>query len=169
VQYKGAASEESRRLIGLNILKYCSSLPGLWLPVLMAPYYSTRQIERTLLWVLLVNSLYSFTWDVVMDWGLGRTDARHCGLRPTLLLGGSCQYYAAIVADLVLRTVWVLKYVEFDHMISYDKFMLLIEVLEVLRRSMWIVFRVEWECISKNSAQAAQRSAREREPMIEKT
>lgn len=28
--------------------------------------------------------------------------------------------------------------------------MLLIEVLEVVRRSMWAVFRVEWECLNKN-------------------
>lgn len=30
------------------------------------------------------------------------------------------------------------------------RFMLLIEVLEVVRRSMWAVFRVEWECLNKN-------------------
>lgn len=30
------------------------------------------------------------------------------------------------------------------------RFMFLIEVLEVLRRSMWAVFRVEWECLNKN-------------------
>jgi myo-inositol-1(or 4)-monophosphatase len=173
VQHRGATSEKSRFLISLNILKYCSSIPGLWLPLLLAPHYATRQIERVLLWVLLVNSLYSFLWDVIMDWGLGHINLnsssssssgssrkggggerspssrlRHWGLRPTLLFGSAGSYYAAIGLDLVLRLVWVLKYVEFDHRLSYDKFMLLIEGLEVLRRGVWSIYRIEWECLN---------------------
>lgn len=66
---------------------------------------------------------------------------RHWGLRPTLLFGSAGSYYAAIGLDLVLRLVWVLKYVEFDHRLSYDKFMLLIEGLEVLRRGVWSIYR----------------------------
>ncbi len=165
VQLKGASSPTVRFQVSLNILKYCSSIPGLWLPLLLAPHYATHQIERVLLWVLLVNSLYSFGWDVVMDWGLGHTNVggksgsgarlRHWGLRPTLLFGSAGSYYAAIGLDLVLRLVWVLKYVEFDHRLSYDKFMLLIEVLEVLRRGVWSIYRIEWECLSSKGRKAA--------------
>lgn len=103
-----------------------------------------------------------------MDWGLGHfhlssnsgsrkggggerspsSRLRHWGLRPTLLFGSAGSYYAAIGLDLVLRLVWVLKYVEFDHRLSYDKFMLLIEGLEVLRRGVWSIYRIEWECLN---------------------
>lgn len=164
VQRRGTSSGKARFLVSLNILKYCSSIPGLWLPLLLAPHYSTYQIERVLLVVLLVNSLYSFLWDVIMDWGLGHVKLtgapkkggggavrlRHWGLRPTLLFGSAGSYYAAIGLDLVLRLVWVLKYVNFDHRLSYDKFMLLIECLEVLRRGIWSIYRIEWECLSIN-------------------
>ena len=166
VQFKHAPSDRVRIQSALNIIKYCSSLPGLWLPILLAPHLTGHQIERLLLWVMLANSLYSFAWDVIMDWGLGHIGARHCGLRPALLFGTSWQYYAAIAADFFLRTVWVLKYVEFDHQISYDRFMLLIEVLEVLRRSMWIVFRIEWECLNKNYATTKMDDKLERDRLV---
>jgi glycerol-3-phosphate acyltransferase PlsY len=154
VQVKNAPSTRVRIQSSLNICKYFSSLPGLWLPLLMAPYATTRRIEQVLMWVLLFNSMFSFCWDVFMDWGLGQAGGLYWGLRPTLLFGTAWQYYLAIVADFFLRIVWVLKYVEFDHMISYDRFMLLIEVLEVVRRSMWAIFRIEWECLNRSHIQA---------------
>lgn len=105
----------------LNIVKYCSSLPGIWLPILLAPSTPTVDIERVLLWALLINSLYSYSWDIFMDWGLGQLHARHPGLRPTLLFPSPSAYYAAMLADLVLRLLWVLKYLEFDHRVTYDQ------------------------------------------------
>ncbi len=194
MQARHAPTRRQRVQAGLNILKYCSSLPGLWLPLLLSPYYSTQAIERALLCALLANSLYSFAWDVVMDWGLGRCGpgstpttthgygggggggrrrpyhllhnhssphahahahagpSRHPGLRPTLLFGAAWPYYGAILLDLCLRLLWALKYVGAAHRLSYDRFMLLIEALEVLRRGVWSVFRIEWECLSQRAA-----------------
>ena len=180
VQARHAPTRRQRLQACLNILKYCSSLPGLWVPLLLSPYYPTRSIERVLLWALLANSLYSFAWDVVMDWGLGRCGSnnsssstshgsggghhrgrgrfnpqpatRYPGLRPTLLFGAAWPYYGAIAVDLSLRLLWALKYLEFAHHLSYDRFMLLIEALEVFRRGMWSVFRIEWECLSQRAA-----------------
>lgn len=176
MQARHAPSKQQRLQACLNILKYCSSLPGLWLPLLLSPYYPTRAIQRALLWALLANSLYAFGWDVVMDWGLGhgccpssstgttttghgrhrrhQTAAltRYPGLRPTLLLGSAWPYYGAMALDLGLRLLWALKYLEVDHVLSYDRFMLLIEALEVFRRGMWSVFRIEWECLSQRAA-----------------
>jgi hypothetical protein len=121
VCYRNAPSFRLRFCHCLNILKYCSSLPGIWLPIVLASSRSTTDIEHLLLWALLVNSLYSYAWDIFMDWGLGHCKGRHLGLRPTLLFPKPWAYYMAMVADLVLRLVWVLKYLEFDHQVSYDK------------------------------------------------
>jgi hypothetical protein len=178
VQVRHQPTKKQRVQAALNILKYCSSLPGLWLPLLLSPYYPTRVIQRVLLWALLANSLYSFGWDVVMDWGLGHCGSssgrrryhplhhhhhhhavaaptRYPGLRPTLLFGAAWPYYAAITLDLGLRLLWALKYLEVDHRLSYDRFMLLIEALEVFRRGVWSVFRIEWECLSQRAANKA--------------
>lgn len=87
-----------------------------------------------------------------MDWGLGQTSARSFGLRQKLLLGNVSYYYGAIVMDFGLRLAWVLKHMKADVWMPYDNFMLLIEVLEVFRRSMWTVLRVEWECLNKATA-----------------
>lgn len=134
----------------LNIIKYCSSLPGLWIPIILSPHRSDEQIASIVLWYLLFNSLYSFAWDVVMDWGLGRyRDIRYLGLRQSLLFDRASLYYLAIVMDLVLRLLWVLKYRGYGEKLSYDTFMMVVEVLEVVRRSMWSVFRIEWECLSR--------------------
>lgn len=177
MQARNLPTKRQRVQAMLNILKYCSSLPGLWLPLLLSPYCSTRTIQRVLLWALLANSLYSFGWDVVMDWGLGRgccptpppsssrrrgghhhhvtATTRYPGLRPTLLFGAAWPYYGAILVDLGLRLLWALKYLEVDHRLSYDRFMLLIEALEVFRRGMWSVLRIEWECLSQRAANKA--------------
>lgn len=121
VCYRGAPTPRARFCHALNILKYCSSLPGIWLPIFLAPHKTSQQIERLLLWFLLANSLYSYAWDVLMDWGLGHCKGRYLGLRPTLLFARPMAYYGAMGADLGLRLVWVLKYLEFDHLLSYDR------------------------------------------------
>ena len=51
-------------------------------------------------WLLLflTSSLYSFTWDVYMDWGLGRREYQFLG--PTLMYPRRWYYFAVIVLDL---------------------------------------------------------------------
>jgi len=97
----------------------------------------------------------------MMDWGLGRindtsgttttttTTTTNFGLRPLLLFTPSIWYYCAIIVDLLLRFIWVTKYFNVPEVIGYNLFMMVMEVVEVMRRSMWSVFRIEWECLSK--------------------
>lgn len=51
-------------------------------------------------WMLLfvTSSLYSFAWDVFMDWGLGRKKYRYLG--PSLMYPNRSSYYAVIGIDL---------------------------------------------------------------------
>lgn len=62
----------------------------------------------------LVNSVYSFAWDVKMDWGLCQAGSRRWGLRNTLLISHEdpWPYYAAVAMDLVLRLTWIARLAE---------------------------------------------------------
>ena len=59
--------------------------------------------------LFIASSLYSFSWDVYMDWGLGRRDYGFLG--PRLMFPRKSYYYMVIGADLVLRFMWVLTLV----------------------------------------------------------
>jgi hypothetical protein len=51
-----------------------------------------------------VSTLYTFAWDVIMDWKLGHS--KEGGLRPRRMFPQRWVYYVAIVVDLVLRFGW---------------------------------------------------------------
>ena len=95
-------------------------------------------------------TLYSFYWDVVMDWGLGHTDAIHWGLRDELSFQPS-KYYTAIALDFVLRLGWAFV-ISPDQQYVAENYMLLLGAVELTRRAMWTIFRVEWEWVHLKTA-----------------
>ena len=58
---------------------------------------------------LLINTLFSYYWDIVHDWDLGHTDAANTLLRDQLLFRSPSRYYGAMVVNLVLRFSWGLR------------------------------------------------------------
>jgi hypothetical protein len=69
-------------------------------------------MERCRVVAALVNSLYSYYWDVVHDWDLGHAQAAYPFLRDTLLFrAGPRLYYAALAANFLLRLTWWFKLV----------------------------------------------------------
>ena len=58
-------------------------------------------------WMLIyvVGTLYTFGWDVCMDWRLGRVE--HGLLRDRKMFRSTALYYVAIGADFVLRFLWM--------------------------------------------------------------
>ena len=103
----------------VNLGKYLSSFPVIWTSALkhqLAPMEGVKLDKHDqylqLLWLytVTINTLYSFLWDVLMDWGLCRSPrARHVLLRDDLLFQRPWVYYGAIVNDLALRLCWSLK------------------------------------------------------------
>ncbi|CAM9848145.1 unnamed protein product [Ectocarpus sp. 6 AP-2014] len=139
-------------LLAINVGKYLSAFPVIWL----TGYQAMRHYDgaaylpgvgKAIIAVALLNSVYSFAWDVKMDWGLGQRGSRRWGLRNTLLICHEAPwpYYVAVAVDLVLRLTWVARLAE-ERFRSVDM-VLTLELVEILRRSMWNVFRLEWECI----------------------
>ena len=92
------------------------------------------------------SSLYSFGWDVYMDWGLGRR--KYAFLGPRLMFPRKGAYYAIIAVDFVLRFAWVLtlipphtgaKFAIPDYLTAVSM------VLELWRRTLWGFLRLENE------------------------
>eukprot|EP00808_Paulinella_micropora_P018809 g31855.t1 len=100
---------------------------------------------------LLISSLYSYSWDVFMDWGLGLRS--HGYLRSRLLMGNKNYYYAAMVLDLALRFTWSLTLIPVAVASPLSKKTMqiltpLLAMLEIMRRTFWSWFRLEHEHLS---------------------
>ncbi|KAM0462430.1 hypothetical protein ACHAPV_003906 [Trichoderma viride] len=145
-----------------NALKYSTAFPVLITSAMqrgVGPDVDTASLHRAWLVAVLVNSLYSFYWDVAKDWDLTLFSSRErvsnhhpWGLRDRLVFRSAGLYYTVIGLDLMLRCSWSMKLSpHLDKFSDYESGIFLIELLEVFRRWMWIFFRVETEWIRNSS------------------
>lgn len=156
-----------------NALKYFSAFPVIVLSALQRKLsvdhtqvgLSEAAVYRAWLVAVLVNSFYSFYWDVVKDWDLeffsymSSNQRSHSSsyqsnptiLRPKLMFHSRSLYYSAIFIDFLLRFTWSLKLSpHLDHFADFESGIFLLELLEVARRWMWIFLRVETEWVRQN-------------------
>ncbi|KAK5675778.1 protein-ER retention protein [Elasticomyces elasticus] len=138
----------------LNLIKYLTALPPIALSVLVS--FDIGRPLTTILWFLssLLNTAYSFFWDVTKDWDLTLFTAKRSshdypfGLRRTCKFGRKWYYYGVIAIDLVLRLSWAFRFVPgLENFFSIEGGMFLQEILEVIRRALWANFRIEAEWI----------------------
>ncbi|KAK4129297.1 EXS-domain-containing protein [Parathielavia appendiculata] len=142
-----------------NAAKYSTAFPVLVLgAMLRSRKEGSPGLYRAWVAACLINSLYSFYWDVTKDWDLtlfsvDRDSPDHpFGLRRTLLVHKPGVYYVVIVLDLVLRCTWMIKLSpQMDRISDFESSIFLIQFLEVFRRWVWIFFRVETEWIRNAS------------------
>lgn len=177
----------SRVPVVLNLLKYCSAFPPIWLAASQGLGYRHDQLPAVIAIAATVNSIYSFAvricdfcciscccnnsidtkdtvfsncsilstqfvvllmqWDVVMDWGLvsiTRTQQVFFRQRTSF----PWLFYALlIVINLALRFTWRANRLAWFSSLPASSLVLVLEVLEVFRRSLWNVVRIEWEVI----------------------
>jgi len=96
---------------------------------------------------MVVNSVYSYIWDIKMDWGLFDKNAgENKFLREEVVYSSNGYYYFAVIEDLILRFGWTLSlsltesgYIHSDLMVT------ILAPLEVFRRFVWNFFRLENE------------------------
>lgn len=146
-----------------NALKYSTAFPVIITSALQrntSDPDTKAAFNKAWLCAVLVNSLYSFYWDVAKDWDLTlfsdkkeRASAHHpWGLRDRLIFRPINLYYVVIVMDLMLRCTWSMKLSpHLDKFSDFESGIFLIEFLEVFRRWVWIFFRVETEWLRNNS------------------
>jgi len=96
-------------------------------------------------------TLYSWVWDVYMDWGLWRTTKRdRYGLRDTITFP-IWFYYYGIVTDLGFRLLWMItvfaspKDLPWTTTIGYGS---VLALLELWRRWTWSLLRIENEQVN---------------------
>jgi hypothetical protein len=138
-----------------NALKYCTSLSTVLLSFVHGKW--------TALWVVMsvVSTAYTFTWDVLLDWGLGPDFIRRalhgdefgsvsswCMLRPVRLYP-RWVYYFAIGFDFVAKFGWAIN-ISPGQRVMKQHAVLLLGCLELLRRAQWAMLRLEWEDIHRS-------------------
>ena len=133
-----------------NALKYSTAFPLVYAGYLRK-HDSSGAYDVLFVLAAVVQSSFTFVWDVLMDWGLPRRDsAAPCGvgMREVLLVTPRKSSYLLLCAfNLVLRFVWTLSFLNWVPGRGGGMFFL--ELAEVARRTVWAVFRIEWEMVAK--------------------
>jgi hypothetical protein len=161
-----------------NALKYSTSI----FPLLLSAFQKTvspkdaANLEVYLILLLIINALYALYWDIVMDWGMMKNlnaasamcvggvgvhthpldqprppSCGHAVLRPRLRFGLTMSF-VIVLTDAVLRFSWVLRFYH-GMFPSADSFALCTQFLEVFRRSIWNLLRIEWENLKQLKTQ----------------
>ncbi|KAJ6438349.1 signal transduction protein Syg1 [Purpureocillium lavendulum] len=99
----------------------------------------------------------SAIWDLFMDFSLLQAHSRHFLLRDILALKRRWPYYAIMVIDPLLRFAWIF-YAIFTHNTQHSTIVsFMVSLLEITRRGMWALFRVENEHCANVSQYKASR------------
>eukprot|EP00727_Mastigamoeba_balamuthi_P000280 m51a1_g10249 hypothetical protein (746) ;mRNA; r:50683-54195 len=132
-----------------NAGKYSSSIV---VSVLSALRSKTKYDALTWVWLVavVINTVYNFSWDISQDWGLmKRGNTVRPLLRDVLVFRPPALYYCAMGLDLLLRLMWTLTIspgtILLVSKMRMDVLMTIIAAVEIFRRGMWNVFRIENE------------------------
>ncbi|CCF58489.1 hypothetical protein KAFR_0E03370 [Kazachstania africana CBS 2517] len=137
-----------------NMFKYSCNIP-----ILACTWYSRVDTEASLkqnfltlqMWLMLLNSCYTFFWDVRMDWRITSLTK----IRKTTCALPSINYQLAIIFDFMIRFWWIWialytqdktnRFVFFDGELHY---------LEIIRRALWAIFKLESEYTLRSVSKA---------------
>ncbi|KAI8391594.1 EXS family-domain-containing protein [Radiomyces spectabilis] len=176
-EYLESRGQQSRHLF--NALKYASAFPVIILSAVQrrATSYVAEtgsvpknwwldEVNIFRLWMVCVfiNSMYSFWWDISMDWSFMHFTydtgiTKHVNAKPQttpilrfrrhLHFSSAFPYFTAMIIDFLLRTTWSLKLSSHLYLKQLEGSLVFIELLEVLRRWVWVIFRMESEWVKR--------------------
>ncbi len=131
-------SNDSRHLV--NAIKYFSSVLTVVFSGIRRANQQSHAILITYSFIAAISALYTWIWDVRVDWGLGNWGSRsHFMLREQLIYKKVWVYYLGIIVNLALRLVWVVTL----GIPSTNAIMTTASVTEVILRFTWNIFRLE--------------------------
>lgn len=150
VQLWYAPDFNARIPISLNTLKYVSGFPPIWIAAAASLGYFHPRLPQLTAVFATINSLFSYSWDLLMDWGMisffrGKNAAHRT---PRRLIHAGFLLIAASV-NLILRFSWTANYFPIFAFLHPASLIFLVEIAEVFRRWFWIIFRVEWEILAQ--------------------
>ncbi|KAI9110169.1 hypothetical protein K1719_019210 [Acacia pycnantha] len=155
-QYK----DTKERTCLFNALKYSTAFPVIFLSALKYHVFPEKWISLYRpLWLLssVVNSLYSFYWDITRDWDLSNFSRIFKFNKPSLVsnlfYGRKWTYFWVIGSNFLLRCSWTYKlsaHLRHNYLTVFT-----ITALEMFRRFQWVFFRVEneWNKMTRSSVQ----------------
>ena len=88
----------------------------------------------------MVNCIYTLAWDLLVDWELN--EERKTFMFPLWV------YLIAGGANVLLRATWILTLLRDDHS---AEFAFVLQVFEIVRRFIWLIFRVESQRLQTDS------------------
>lgn len=111
--------------------------------------------------VALINAVITAAWDIVIDWSLFQPSRKNLFLRDDLYLAGKRDwkdgtydskrklvYYAAMIWDVLIRFQWVVWAIAPSTIQQSAVTSFMVAFAEVLRRFVWVIFRVENEHVA---------------------
>ncbi|CBK24141.2 uncharacterized protein [Blastocystis hominis] len=122
-----------------NGIKYLLSIIANSLVLFKLPYFCAQ----------FIYTIYALCWDLHEDWGLLRIRQDKTLLRAKCLIPYPVAYYLAIVNNTILRFAWILKlFIVIMNSENQNKMLLVFGCIEVIRRNIWNVFRMENEQVN---------------------
>eukprot|EP00834_Sanchytrium_tribonematis_P001573 NODE_39_length_35218_cov_0.479655.p36 type:complete len:118 gc:universal NODE_39_length_35218_cov_0.479655:23933-24286(+) len=97
---------------------------------------------------VIVNSIFTFFWDIKYDWGLLEKD--HAFIRRQQIFPKYC-YWIAVFIDFVIRFFWLLSFLFTQWNLWDANISFAFECLELFRRWMWVFLRIEKELVFRAS------------------
>ncbi|KAG1452973.1 hypothetical protein G6F46_009734 [Rhizopus delemar] len=157
-------SKEQRHIY--NALKYASSIPVIIFSAIQKKaniyilesgqvpnswYLNEIHVFRFWVIFIFINSMYSFWWDISMDWNLItiNTQSHTVHIRRQLYFSQPIYYILAVFIDFLLRITWSFKLSSHLLIRQLDASIFLLELMEVFRRWVWVMFRMENEWVKK--------------------
>ena len=128
-----------------NFFKYSVGIAN----TLIGYFYTKKKNNLRLYFRIFIgaaSTLYSLFWDIYLDWGCGRKNNNYLFLREKLTYP-PITYYFAIIYDIIIRTTWTWNFIHIKSSLSEWKNILTC-TLEVIRRAIWVLIRVENENLS---------------------
>lgn len=124
-----------------NATKYSTNIP-----ILVCVWYSRVQPDKfqydTQLWFMLLNSSYTFYWDIFMDWKLESMFTLRS--KADKLAFPRIFYYMGIIVDFIIKYWWVWTLHRGSSALFFPSE---IQYLEIFRRAVWVFFKLEAEYI----------------------
>jgi hypothetical protein len=93
-----------------------------------------------------ISTSYNIFWDIYVDWGLLRKNNKNFLLREKITFP-LVLYYIAVFYDIIIRAAWTWYFIPVRSELLELKF-LLKDTLEVMRRGLWALIRIENESLT---------------------
>lgn len=143
-----------------NALKYASNLP-----ILVCTVLARANVEKSpsnnIFWFMFFHSAYSFWWDLTMDWDLGFLNFSQSGMTRNEVLRkrryfSPFAYYICAGFDFTVRFFWLWELFAGRTVFEGEINFFFLEILEILRRWVWIFIRVEAEASEGGNPEKSQ-------------